>query len=107
MTTSRKKVDEKPELRLRMSVDEARNRLEERTNQGIAIKSKHIQSDQQLEEAKKEYYKWNDYNTELLRRMFTNTDMADEYSGFFGFAGGVRRSMTEQVAELKEDIESK
>ena len=92
MATKRKEVENKSELRLRISAEEARKRLAERIKIGSEFKAKSIQSEEQLEGLKKEYYKWDDYNTELLRQIFTNSEPSDEYSRSIGISllGAIR-----------------
>src|SRR5688500_649390 len=97
MPTKRKEVEPKPELRLRMSVEDARKRLAERINIGNEYKAAPVQSEEQLKVLRNEYYKWSDYNAELLRRMFTNNDLAEEYSGSFGFAFIGETSLIEEI----------
>ena len=55
MATKRKETENKGELRLRMSVEDARKRLSERMRIGSDFKSASIQSEEQLKELRSEY----------------------------------------------------
>jgi predicted nucleotide-binding protein len=107
MPTKRKEAEPKPELRLRMSAEDARKRLVERINIGNEYKASSIQSEEQLKALRNDYYKWSDYNTELLRRMFTNTEMADEYSGSLGISFIGETSLDEEIRDFHSDIDMK
>ena len=69
-----------PPLRLLVAREEARSQLEERIHKASEIGERTIESEDALEVAKRDYRKWNDYNAELLRQIFSNSDPADEYS---------------------------
>lgn len=108
MPIKRKDIEPKVELRLRIPTEEARKRLAERIKVGSDLKAKSIQSKEQLKELKNEYYKWSDYNTELLRQIFTSPELSDEYSRNVGifFVGG-DTSLGEEVRDFYSDIDSK
>jgi predicted nucleotide-binding protein len=96
-----------PPLKLLMRIAEATQKINERITKGKEIKEIQIGNEHALERARKEYYKWSDYNHELMRRMFTSEEIADEYSGF-GFAVG-RTGMTlyEEIEDFHSDIDTK
>ena len=73
-----------PPLRLRIPAGEARQRLAERIGKGKGLLELKVTSPGQLEQAQNEYYKWSAYNTELLKQLFSNESMAEEYSWFRG-----------------------
>ena len=86
---------------------EARSKLIERVEKGRQIKAIPIRSESELGSAKREYSKWSDYNNELLKRIFTTPEIADEYS-FWGIAGGViNATFGQQVQELHRGIDEK
>jgi predicted nucleotide-binding protein len=103
-----KEIEHKTELRLRMSVEDARKRLSERMGIGNEFKSTPIQSEQELKQLQNEFYKWDDYNTELLHQIFTNNDPAEEYSRSAGifFVGG-ETSLFKQIQEFHSDVDRK
>jgi predicted nucleotide-binding protein len=107
MANKRKQIEPKVELRLRMSAEDARKRLVDRIRLGNEYKAIPIQSEEQLKAIRNDYYKWNDYNAELLRQMFTNTDPADEYSGTFGFAFIGDTSLGQEIREFHQYLDRK
>lgn len=70
--------EEKPKLL--MPIDEAKNKLLERHNIGKKIKDLVILGEANIDEAEKQYQKWTEYNIELLKTMFTNEMISEEYS---------------------------
>ncbi len=56
-----------------------------------------------FEKTHKEYYRWDKYNIELIRNLFTTEKFAEEYRGF-AIAGGPYRSLQEEVAHYREDL---
>lgn len=109
---TRKKVTtiEPPEpAELLVSREEAKSRLEDRIQKGKEIRDLQIRSLQEFEQAKNEFHKWDDFNEELLRRIFTTDELSKEYSYWIG---GVvmsiyETSLGEKISDLHKDIDSK
>lgn len=108
---ARKKATNEPKALLELAVlpEEAQARIEDRINKGKEIKLIKINSEQGLESTRKEYYKWNDFNAELLKRLFTSEEISEEYTHYFGFAvGGMRPpSLGEKIQDFHEDVDDK
>lgn len=104
-TTSEQKLP----AELLISRDDAKSKLQERIQKGLAIKQTPINSREALDSVKNEYSKWNSFNTELLKRIFSTDELADEYSHWIGFGViGVREpSLGEKIADLYKDIDQK
>jgi predicted nucleotide-binding protein len=68
------------QLRLLVPLDDAREKLAVRIERGVALREAVIKSRAQLEQAEADFSKWNDYNRELLRQLFTSDEIANEYS---------------------------
>lgn len=96
-----------PPLRLRVPAGEARQRLAERIGKGKGLLELKITSPGQLEQAQNEYYKWSAYNTELLKQLFSNESMSEEYSWFRGFVVTGEESFHEKVEEFYSDVKDK
>lgn len=98
----------KPLLELSASREEARDRLQDRIEKGRELRSTQIRSAKELEALQNNFDKWNSFNVELLKRLFTNDQLASEYSSW---GGGVispyEPSLGEQIAETYEDIDGK
>jgi predicted nucleotide-binding protein len=67
-------------LGLTVEPDEARARLRDRIARGIELKRRDLVSLQALHATKKDYQKWDDFNTELLKRLFTSDEVATVYA---------------------------
>lgn len=98
---------EPPPLLLQVSRDDAAGKINERIQRGHALKRPTYGRWDDLEQAKKEYYKWSAYNTELLKRLFTSPGLSDEYTQEFGFVVGRDRTFGEEVSEFHEDVDNK
>lgn len=95
-------------LELVVSKMDAEEKIQNRIDKGNELHKAQINSWEQLEATKKDYYKWSDYNSELLKRLFTNDTLADEYIGFFGaVVGGATPSLSEEVHDLRKRIQEK
>jgi predicted nucleotide-binding protein len=56
------------------------------------------------EELKQSYEKWNSFNYELLRSLFTTSEIADEYVGFEALVSRGYRSMQEESERLRQKV---
>jgi predicted nucleotide-binding protein len=99
-----------PKLPLELSVskDEAKARLQKRIEKGLELKNSQVNSDEEFDSLSNEYHKWNSFNSELLKRLFTTDEMAREYD----FWGVVAISMDElsvgeKIDDLYEHIDKK
>lgn len=106
----KKTVNESKEaLELVVSSKEAKAKLSERIEKGQELKELPISSGQDLDSAQKSYYKWNDFNTELLKRQFTTQELSEEYSRWIGI-GSISMyepSLGEKVRDFHKDIDDK
>lgn len=105
---ARKTTQQPPQspLRLQTPAGDARQKLAERIEKGRQLLQVKVSSPEQLSEVQNEYYKWSDYNAELLKQLFSNESMAKEYT-FFGIGFIGERSFQEKVRELNSDINEK
>lgn len=103
-----KQVSEKVLSELNICKEEAEQKLKERIEKGDELLEKSIPNYEELE---KLFYKWDDFNNELLKRIFTT----DEYQNVYMYSGCTRGfsslyrepSYSEKIAELKKDIKDK
>lgn len=76
------------------------------------ILNRQIQTRPQLEEAKQNYYDWDDYNSELLKQSFNNeyneykTDY-DRTNQFLGMFLGGGNSQRDELKEFKDKVQNK
>lgn len=109
------KKSSKPEsladhLMLVISHDEAIKKIEERITKGKAIKELPVKSSENLEEAKKEYRKWTDYNSELLKRIFSTDEIAKEYEkrvGLFIIQPATEQPLSEKINKFYSTLGEK
>lgn len=102
-------TEPKPPAELLISRDEAKSKLQERIQKGLEIKQAQINSRDALETASNEYSKWNSFNTELLKRIFTTEELSSEYSRWIGIGSIAMRepSLGEKIADLYKGIDQK
>jgi len=86
--------------------------LKKRILIGDEILSRNIQTTRQFEDSKREYYDWNDYNSEFLKQSFDNpnSEYKERYDNVnnvgFMFLGG-QTSQAEELREFKDDVKNK
>lgn len=99
----------KQSAELCMSRDEAKSKLQDRIQKGLDIKQMGIVSLESLEAARNGFSKWDSFNTELLKRMFTTEELAGEYSSWFGgvFVSMGEPSLREKIEDLYKSIDDK
>lgn len=102
------KTDVQSPLELLVSKEDAEAKINDRIEKGKELLSRQINSWDQLESVRKDYYKWSDYNEEMLKRLFSNDSLANEYRSFFGavIAGGPP-SLGDEIKDLNTDIKEK
>jgi len=90
-----------------VSREDAEAKIQDRLEKGNELLTRHISAWEQLEAARKDYYTWSDYNKELLKRLFTNETLAQEYEGiYFGVVGGTP-TLAEEVRDFRGDVDIK
>lgn len=74
-----KEAVEKPLSKLLIPKDEAELKLKDRVVKGRKLFDAYMDFEGTQEQNDKEYKKWNDYNEEFLKRIFTNEDYYNAY----------------------------
>lgn len=102
----------KPELPddppiLQIPLTDADRAVQERISLGKALLGKSITGPEALEQAQDEYKVWSDYNRDLLRKMFHNATLSEEYSYFGGAVFSMNPSFAERVEYYRDDIRKK
>ena len=93
--------------KLRVSREEARQKIEAQIEKGQQLHAQQINSDYELTEARRESRKWSDYNKTLLLKLFDNASIAeDAYTDFNAIrpilvASSGSRSLSD---ELRDDL---
>jgi len=100
------------QIYLRNSHEVATNKLSDRISSGMEIFNGNIASFKELEELKGKFKKWNEYNGDLLKTLFSSDTVSDEYRYVHGpmfikdtMYGGP--SLSEEIADFRNDIKLK
>jgi len=96
-------------VELLTSREDAQARIESRIAKCNEIRSTLGHSPESYDTADKEYRLWNDYNKELLKRIFSTDEIAVEYSRYIGSVVMSMRppSLGEKIRDLHELCEGK
>lgn len=98
----------KPLLELNVSRDEAKARLQDRIEKGMELKKKQVANYQDFEALQHDYSKWDSFNSELLKRLFTSDELATEYDWWGAMAVSMYEpSLGEKIADMYKDIDKK
>ena len=106
MTAKEGTTDKQEVLELVVSKTDAEAKIQARIDKGNELLKALINSREILEATKNDYYKWSDYNYELLKRLFSTNALAEEYNFWIGIASGTTPTLGEEVTDLKKDIQS-
>lgn len=79
-----KQKEELPPPKLVENREVAHQKIQSQIEKGQQYREGFINSKEELEDLRAEWRKWSDYNLELLRRLFDNQAIADEYSKGYG-----------------------
>lgn len=92
---------------LKVSQEEARTGLQDRIEEGIELTKRQIASLQEFDALEHDYEKWDSFNTELLKRLFTSDEMANEYAWWGMVVHPREQSLREKVTDLFANINDK
>ena len=107
---ARKKVvqPEQGPLELKASREQARQQIEDRMEKGRELRARNVSDSAQYEALSNDYEKWNKFNKQLLKTLFTNDELEREYSSWGPMIISVyEHSLAQKIAERYEDIEEK
>ncbi len=94
-----------PELVVDLS--DADTQLRDRVEKGRTLLEKQPTSSDELDALRQQSYTWDEYNTALLGRIFSNPELSQEYSYWgIGVISGPT-SLAEDVREFVDDLKSK
>ena len=94
---------------LLISREEAKSKLEERIQKGLEIKKTPINTEETFNAVRNEFRKWDAFNNELLKRIFTTDELAEEYRHWIGVGVRMLREphLDEKIDKLHKDIDGK
>lgn len=90
---------------LLISKEEAFEKISKRIELGNQFKDAKIISMEELKEIRAEFYTWNDFNEELLSRIFDNTSIKDAYRKNFFIGHNGNTPLAELIKEFREDVD--
>ena len=83
----------------------AHQKIQSQIEKGRQYRDRPINSQEELEELRSERQKWSDYNLELLRRLFDNSAMADEFSkSYMPFTIPLNPGLQGQIESFREHV---
>jgi len=102
-----RRYDEKPlpPPMLVISKEEALRKINERIELGNKIKNSKIATLVELKYTRSEYYKWTEFNEELLSRIFDNTSIKDNYKRTVFTTSLYDVPLAEKIEELRDDFD--
>ena len=78
--------------------------LEDRVAEGVALRDRPVNTQENYEQLKMDRTAWSDYNREYLARAFDSDTIADEYSRYVGTVNRVNPTLGHQINNLKDGI---
>jgi predicted nucleotide-binding protein len=82
--------------------------MQERIEKGLELKQRRVDTRDAFEGLSRDYSKWDSFNSELLRRLFTNDELVGEYDFWGGMMVSMREpSLGEKIADVYKDIDKK
>ncbi len=100
-------TNERKEVVLAVCREEASKKIRMRIELGNELLANTITSESFLKEEREKYYTWNDYNIELLSRLFTSDDLSEEYSGSGFGVWSTDSTLNDDIEDHRRDIKSK
>lgn len=95
-------------LKLIQPRDEAKNRLGERIEKGLELKQRKVDTREAYDLLLKDYQKWDAFNKELLKQLFSTDELAKEYSHYGVAAIAMRESsLGEKIADAFKRVDNK
>lgn len=98
----------KTPLELLASREDAKARLQARIEKGLELKQRGVDTRDSFEALSYDFSKWDSFNSELLKRLFTTEELAKEYDFWGAMAISMREpSLGEKIAEVYKDVDKK
>lgn len=93
---------------LLLSREDMKSKIQERIQKGLSFYQRNVSSHEELDKLNADFNTWSEFNSELLKRSFTNEDFRYEYDGssFVGVSL-YEQSLSEKISDLRDDFQSK
>jgi hypothetical protein len=101
------RAEEQKPLELVVSREDATTKIQDRIEKGRDLLNRQLHSWEDLEAAKTDYFRWTDYNAELLKPLFTNESLSSEYAAFYGAIAGTRNRLEIEVKGFRDEVNHK
>lgn len=93
---------------LLLSREDMKSKIQERIQKGLSFYQRNVSSHEELDKLNADFNTWSEFNSELLKRSFTNEDFRYEYDGSsFGVVSLYEQSLGEKISDLRDDFQSK
>lgn len=91
-------------LFLRVSRAEAASKIQARIQEGEELLGFDPADDAELQSCQEKRKTWDDYNTQLLKNLFSNSSISDEYSHLFATSFSMRPTWQDRVEYVRRDL---
>src|SRR5690349_7424034 len=102
-----KKVEQPSNPQLLISKAEAKSLLLDRIEKGRELLKSNISSFDILEMERNKYFKWDEYNSQLLKNIFSNSSISEDYSYWGLMVSGGVPNLKRDIEEHYDDINTK
>jgi hypothetical protein len=92
---------------LTVSRPQADERIRGQVEKGLALRDAEIGSESHLKQIKAAYFTWDEYNVELLKKLFQTENESQTYGASKGFFSLGESSLGERIAEFRDDVSSR
>jgi len=91
---------------LQLPLEEADVQIRDRMEKGKALLTQRPGDKTQLDQIRKQFYTWDEYNATMLNRMFSSDDLSQEYS-YWGICVVGTSTFSDDVKDLLENVTDK
>jgi predicted nucleotide-binding protein len=93
--------------KLTLSRDEASARIQNQIVKGQELLSRPVESRSELKQIRQSYYTWDEYNVELLKKLFETEVEAEAYARRPGIFIAGNSSLEEDIEDFHDDVRSR
>lgn len=93
-----------PPPSLTVPTPKAREMLQVQIDKGEGMLSRRPTSQEDLDRLEEEKRLWSDYNATLLKKIFTTSEMADEYTAFYGGGFSTQPNFGQLLRDFYDDL---
>ncbi len=105
--TTLKKPEDLPPPKLIIKKEEADSQITDRITKGYALLKKNFTTEEHFRNILDDTKKWNEYNYELLLRIFDNKTIAEELGKYFHHSLSLYQSIPEEIESYEKALKRK